>query len=147
MLARQYDFGARHNRRERCAPAIGVKHGHHLQDHIALAEPEGVGHGKRQAVQIQGAMTVHHAFWISRGARGVAHTGRAVLVETRPLVRRAGSRGQHSLILIPFAAYDNELPDTRYAVANFFKDREKRRIDEDDAVVGMRDDVRQVVRR
>ena len=37
MLARQHDLRARHDRGERRAPAVGMKHRHHLQHHIALA--------------------------------------------------------------------------------------------------------------
>src|SRR2546427_9125585 len=91
-------------------------------------------------------MAVHHAFWISRGAGGVAHAGGAVLIEPRPQIRLVGSLGQQRLILIAFASDDDQLADARYAVANLLEDREKRLADEDEAIFSVSYDVRQVVR-
>jgi hypothetical protein len=54
--------------------------------------------------------------------------------------------GQQRLIWSLLATDDDQLPDARYAVANLLEDREKRLVDEDDAVVGVGDDVRQIVR-
>ncbi len=80
MPARQHLLGPRHRRAERNAPRVGMEHRHDLEHHVARADGEELGAVADQRVQHERAMRVQHALGATRGAGGVAETGRSVLV-------------------------------------------------------------------
>ena len=69
---RENQFRADHRRVIGQAPGIGVEHGHHGQDAVLAAQPDGVGHAACIGVQHGGAVAVEDAFRVAGGTGGVA---------------------------------------------------------------------------
>ena len=83
---------AHHHGAVRHAPAVGVEHRRHRQDHVGAAQAPEVAQAGDQRVQDGGAVRIHDALGPPGRARRVAHGHRVVLVVRRVLESRPGRR-------------------------------------------------------
>ena len=135
------------------APGVGVEHGHDDQDAVRLDHPD---RGRRllgHRVQPGGAVRVHDALRVAGGAARVAHGGGGALVELGPLEARLLGRQQPLVGQglaegrgVALARHDDRL-DGLQLVLDGGQERDQRGVDDDEAVLGMVDDVGQLLGR
>ncbi len=153
MRAGKDDLGADHGAGKRRAPGHDVEHRHHGQEHVAFAQAQRIGHRQAQAVQHDRSVRVDHAFGIARRARGVAHARRVVLVEMRPGIIGAGGAQQFFVsvdrfefaIGRDFVVHHHVVLDALQMRREFFHGGQQRRIDEHHLIVGVIDDVGELI--
>ena len=145
---------AEHHRGEWQPPAHRVEHRHHRARGVRGAEAHGVRHRLRHGVQVGRAVGVHHPLRVAGGAARVAKPEGGVLVELRPLDRVAVTADELLVVdrvrkrgLPPvrarLAAHDEAL-HARNGRGERFEHGEEVRVQENDAVPGMVDDVLEV---
>ena len=111
-----------------------------------------VRHAGSVAVQEQSAVTVDDSLGIARGRGGVAHGGRRVFIELRPRIRFVRRRGEQRFVVEDVTRFvhdivqHDDLADRFQLAADGFENGKQRGVDEDDAVLGVVDDVRQLLR-
>jgi hypothetical protein len=148
-------LAAEHERRPGQAPAHGVEHGHDAEQAVGGRQIHAVGHALGHGVQVLGAVLVLHPFRIARGAAGVAQPERRVLVDLRPVVpgRLAGDEGLvvHRVrqvgvpVLEPGFGRNDDALDAGHAALELLEQRQDVGIDDDHLVLGVIDDVLEVV--
>ncbi len=156
---------------EGLAPAVDVEHGGVQQRHRAFAQAraEAVGdimvrrvadgelrhHVDRQQVEL--AMREGGAFWLARGAGGVAQRGVDVLVQHGPVdgvglagdqrfvLDDVGDAGRRQARLVRHI--DHQLDHILDLVVDAFEQRHQRVVDKEDLILRMPDGVDDVLRR
>ena len=66
-------------------PGIGVEHRHHVQDDVLFGQRQGVRLRHAEAVEVDGAVRVDHAFRVPGRAGRVAHARGGAFVKLRPV--------------------------------------------------------------
>ena len=133
------------------APGVGVEHRDDRQQDVALDQPGDVGHEQRDGVQHRRAVGVDDALGVAGGARRVAHGRGPVLVVDDELpgdrLHRREELGvvDDALVVgdlgVGAVVDDDERPDVRHLVGQRPQHPEQRPLDEDHLVVGVVDDV------
>ena len=134
-----------------------MEHRHDVEDPVVLGDAEEIGGRLGEAVQEHRAMGVDDALGMPGGTGRVAHAGRIALGERRPLTHRLRACEQRFVLeaLRPdrrrrvrdAVGHDHESPYRRQLVADVRDHGPEARIDEDDRVARVIDDVGQVRRR
>ena len=159
--AGQHQRGARHHRAVGQAPGAGVEHRDDREDDVAFAEADQAGREGAQAVQHGGPVAVEHAFGRPGRAGGVAEAGGQVLLREREagLERardRIGRRDQLVVVRDPGVRRDfgvgavgqhHPVPHLRQFPGTRPDPREQPAVDEHHVVLGVVDDVLEVLRR
>ena len=154
--------GAAEHRRVGQPPGVGVEHGHHRQDPVAVAHREGVAQAGTHRVQVGGAVAVHHALRHAGGAAGVAHGRGGPLVQLGPvelgrlggqqllvvvhLVAGAGQRPGVGGSLTRDRAGQHDVPDRFQAGQDRGQQRHERGLGDDHVVAGVVGDVAELLR-
>ena len=139
-------------------PRVGVEHRHDGQDAIRLPRRQRVGQEHAHRVQERAAVAVHDALGVPGGAARVAHARSRVLVDPLEL-GRLGSSEQRLVVEGVVArqvevrrigsgpvVHHHEVLDPLERRQQRGQQAEQRTVDEDDLVVGVVDDVRQLLR-
>ena len=131
-------------------PRIHVEHRHDAQQPFCVIDAEARPDGER--VQVHRTMAVGDTLRIARGAGGVAHRSRTALIDARPFERR--SRGGDQVLVrdrlaeagrLPRADHDHLL-HARAAPDDRREERGERVVDDDDAILCVVDDLRELRR-
>jgi hypothetical protein len=146
--------GAVHHAREGHAPRVGVEHGHDVEDHIALADAEHVHRGRAEAVQVDPAVSVEHALGMPGRPRGVAHARGVGLAEGGPGLDGPGS-GEERLVIQRALGnlgggrilHHDDVLHALEVLADGLEKRPEARVHDEDLVLGVVDDVGQVLGR
>ncbi len=146
--------GAVHHAGEGHAPRIGVEHGDDVQDHVPFRQGEHVHRRRREAVEKDAAMGVDHALRMPRGARRVTHARGVGLIDPRPLGHRPGLRHQRLVVQragrdlgVGSVPHHDDVPDAPEISPDRLEDGPEARIDDQDLVLGVVDDVGDVLGR
>ena len=133
------------------APRHGVEHGDDDQDAVGLRHADGGGRLLGHGVQPGGAVRVHDALGVAGGAARVAHGRGGALVEHGPV--EAGLLGGQQPLVgeglpegrgVALAGHDDGL-DGLQLVLDGGQQRDQRGVHDDEAVLGVVDDVGQLI--
>ena len=154
MRSRQNQFGPNRGSNIGRAPSVDMKHGNNRQHGITRPKPHAIRLISPQGVQHAGTMGVFHALGVARRTGGITETGRRVFIQLRPV--KAPIFGGDQLIieqdalnlfcngLVTGAHHDN-MADTRNMSAKLGHRRNKGGVDEKHLILGMIDDVDQLL--
>ena len=138
------DLRAQHRGQVRVAPGVCVEHRYDRKERVRLAQRPVERRAGRDAERVQHcrAVRVHDALRPAGGAARVAHGRRIVLVQLRvaPIV---GGRARQEVLV---ARLDHEDVLDRRLTDELLEQRHEHLVDDDDAVAGVRGDVREVGR-
>ena len=137
------------------APGVGVEHRHDRQDRVGFPHADGVDGEGAERVEVARPVRVHHALGVARGAARVAHGGGLVLVpyveaRRRRLAEQAlvvvhrdpvGVAGDLALAVV----HDHQVLDGVEGRQERPQQRCQRPVDEDHLVLGVVDDVGQLL--
>ena len=145
------------HRRVGQAPSHGVELRHYRQDHIVLSQPYCSRLARPYGVQIHRTVTVERALGMACRATGVTEPHGLVLTLHPPAILIVRCRHQGLVIMDParkfgrgralLAVEEHEMVDPADLLAQAFHQRQQRCVDEDHLVLGMVDDVGQLIRK
>ena len=143
-------LGAHHRAEVRQPPRVRVEHRHDREQHVAVGAPERRGKRLAEGVQHLAPVRVEHPLGLARGARGVAHRRRRVLVEHRPVVAQGRALRDHVLEVerargqraAGVADHDDMLDGRRGA--ELLEEGPEHVVDDDRAITGVRRDVTEI---
>ena len=152
--ARKDELGADHRRGVGNAPGVDVEHRHDREHRARRRQGFRVGKRDREGVQDRRAVAEQHAFRMAGRSRRVAQARGRVLVELGPfeivalrskqvLVAREARNGR--LRKMRAVGKRNPMLDARARGRELFDQRREREIEEHDLVVGVVDDVDELV--
>ena len=146
--AGQEQLGAGQRGGEGQAPRVDMEHRHDRQHAVARREPDGVGRADRRRVQRHRAVRVEHALRVAGGAARVAERRRGALVDLGPRVLAGAGLVEKLLVgdgarqrVEVAVAHDHVLAHARQLRRELGQRLDQRAVDEDDAVLGVVDDV------
>jgi hypothetical protein len=145
--------GSRHRGREGQAPGVDVEHRHDDDHAVGAAEADRVGQAHPGRVQGDGAVGVQDALWVARRPARVAEGRRGALVDLGPVeVTLAGlleellvAQGAGQAAVVPVPHHD-EAAHAGEAGRELREGGRERVVDEDDPVLGVVDDVLDLLR-
>ena len=149
MRARHHELGADHGARIGQPPAIRVEHRHGGQHGVALTDAERVGKADGERMQRDRSVRVEDSFGLAGRACRVAHRGGGALVEIREVGGRLGVRDRRFVIdrvLDGPVVSDDDHGLELHVGSNAFKQRNERGVHDEDTILRVIDDVREVVR-
>ena len=154
---RHHLLAAEHQPRPRHAPAHHMEHGHDAAHRVGCGKAHGIRHANGHRVEVLRAMLVFHALRPAGGAAGVAEAEWRGFRDAWPFVARglAGDerlvvhrgRGRSGRILKALLHGHHDSLHGGNAPGQGFEQRQRVRIRDDDLILGVVDDVLQIMRR
>jgi len=130
-----------------------VEHRDDGEDAVPIPDADDVGHADAERVQNRRAVRVDDPLRSPRRSTRVANDGCAPLVQ-RGRVERFALRGEKRLVVEETGRerrvalpHDDDVPDRGDAALELGEEGEERLVDDDDAVLGVRGDVGEIVGR
>ena len=150
----KHQLGTGQRRRIRNAPRVDVEHRNDGEDDAVSGQGLGVGHAGGHRVQHRRAVAEQHALRVPRGARGIAQRRRGVLVEFRPFVVVAFGV-EHRFVTqqvghgrcrhVRAVGHGDPGRDLRARRREHLHERQERKVEKNETVVGVIDDVLELV--